>query len=70
MMITDIGGICIDFTKVCSVGPLGGEANWRRYTVTFVGGTSLKAFETRKDCAMRMRRRDFIKLWKESKEEE
>lgn len=61
-MIAEVLGNTIDFSKITRVSKIGGDENWLRYTVYFVGGDKIDIYENR--LGEGFPREKFVELWK------
>jgi hypothetical protein len=72
-MIVDLSNASFDIGTVCFVGQVGGDSNWRRYTVKFDNGHSMEIYDSRpivRDAPSFnvMPRKKFYAKWKEVRE--
>jgi hypothetical protein len=64
MKLYDHRGITFDMDRVIVVGRIGGEAQWKRYTVYLGQGVTLEFYEERTADDYYFPRAEFIKAWK------
>jgi len=70
-MIKDFGEMAIDLSKITRVGKVGGDPEWLRYTVWFIGGDYVEIYDKRQGKhTLSMPRDRFMQMWKSSKESE
>ncbi len=60
-------GSDINLLLITDVSPIGGDKDWQRYVVNFIGGQKIEIYEKRKysetQILKQMPRIDFIKAW-------